>query len=199
MPKPESSFVRGYESGNFAYAYETQNFETWKQTHQLDNETDAYRIGALMGFFSSLETHEVPSELRELVQRERANEANRQLCRDSGISPWWIIYEVDSIQIPSSYVELCHNWYGGQDCMLYAVSSTGNLTLGNRKPLGVETREQWYLSIWQSLSVDVGYARRSAAKSNHEDLEELAHFETWVDQKCEIIAESFDLTEWEGA
>jgi hypothetical protein len=120
---------------------------------------------------------------------------------------------IDGIVIPERFVALCSRWYGGQGCMLYAVSSTGGLTIGTIRPPGCCTNEQWYYSIWRDLSVDVMYARRAAESTcndydprydGHFDFEELQsdcaelrEFEEWVDARCDDLCADYDLDDWE--
>lgn len=103
---------------------------------------------------------------------------------------------VNSIVIPESFVDLCKGWSGDTGCMLYAVSSTGNLTIGTIRPGGCDCDEQWYYSIWLDLSVDVAYNRRLAG-NDHEDYPTLVDFEHWVDKQCDRLCESYGLDEWE--
>ena len=121
---------------------------------------------------------------------------------------------VDSIIIPAQFVRLCNDWYGGQDCMLYAVSSTGNLTLGNRRPRGCDTDEKWYYAIWCELASDVCHARRIAEKTCNEfdahygygdmteqDLidacAELRDFEDWCDEQVDALCADYGLEDWD--
>jgi hypothetical protein len=104
---------------------------------------------------------------------------------------------VNSIEIPDEYRELCSGWYDGMD-MLYAITSTGGLTIGSIRPRGADSIEKWYYSIWCDLSVDVGYARRAAEKSGHEDAAALSEFEDWVDARVDELATSYDLEDWDG-
>jgi hypothetical protein len=108
------------------------------------------------------------------------------------------IIPVDSIEIPCEYLELCNSWYDGMDDMLYAIASTGRLTIGSIRPRGADTDEKWYLSIWHNLSCDVCYARRSAEKSGHEDHDALNEFEDWVDAQVDMLATSYGLEDWDG-
>ena len=108
---------------------------------------------------------------------------------------------VNSIQIPDKYVDLCCEWHGSIHCMLYAVSSTGGLTLGRRSPGESRSDEQWYLSLWQSLSSDVMRARLAAEEgSNGEyvftDAPLLLEFENWVDAIVDRLTEEYDLADW---
>jgi len=110
---------------------------------------------------------------------------------------------VDSIVIPGRFIDLCEGWYGGIGCMLYAVSSTGGLTLGTLRPEGCETEEKWYLTLWRNLSADVYRARRcawddQAYPEGHEDIDALCEFEGWVDEQVGQLEESYQLTDWEN-
>ena len=91
--------------------------------------------------------------------------------------------QVDSIQIPEEFVALACHWYSGVD-MLYAVASTGNLTLGNRRPYNDDegrycTDQEWYRSIWSELSCDISYCLR-LMPADHEDHEEMTRFAEFV-------------------
>jgi hypothetical protein len=92
--------------------------------------------------------------------------------------------QVDSIQIPTEFVVLASHWYYGQSDMLYAVSSTGNLNLGNRRPYNDDegrpcTDLEWYRSIWSELSCDISYCLRKMPV-DHEDHEEMTRFSEFV-------------------
>jgi len=107
------------------------------------------------------------------------------------------VIPVDSIVIPDRFVMLASGWYDGSGDMLYAVASTGGLTMGSIRPLGADTPEKWYLSIWRDLSVDIGYAVRAAKRSGHEDYEALSEFEDWVDAQVDALVESYSLEDWD--
>lgn len=47
--------------------------------------------------------------------------------------------ELVQIDIPQEFIKLAGEWYSNQDDMLYAVSSAGEVTLGDRTPLNEET------------------------------------------------------------
>lgn len=105
-----------------------------------------------------------------------------------------------AVQVPHEYVELCESWHSGQSDLLYAISSTGNLTIGNRRPLGCDTDEKWHLSLFEDLTCDIGYAVRTAAKASpngHGDLEQLKEFQTWADDKATELRTAYALDEWE--
>ena len=109
---------------------------------------------------------------------------------------------IDSIKIPSRFVRVASHWYSGMSDMLYAVSSTGGLTLGTTRPVGCETDEQWYLTIWRDLSVDTACALRAAyevRESNNpevDDYGDLWDFNKWVNGIVERLEESYNLVGW---
>ena len=74
-----SELSRGFDSGNYDAAYETETFTS------PTGETGFYRIGYLIGFFSSCELHEIPYEWRYCVERYRlwwdtVVESNKVVC-----------------------------------------------------------------------------------------------------------------------
>lgn len=110
---------------------------------------------------------------------------------------------VNSIMIPGRFVTVCENWHSGINCKLYAVSSTGNLTTGTRRPSGCNSDEQWYLTIWNELYSDIGYARRAAVMDSESDPAckgdaiILGEFEDWVDVVCAELSTEYGLDDWE--
>ena len=60
-----------------------------------------------------------------------------------------------TLKIPSKFVKLATEWHGGQDSMLYAVSSTGSLSIGNRKPIWANDEESWFLGLLERLTDEV--------------------------------------------
>ena len=108
---------------------------------------------------------------------------------------------VDSIKIPGWVMALCEGWHGGQECMLYAVCSTGGLTTGTMCPISdfddYDDRDRkWYLTIWNNFSGDLGYAARAARRDNHEDAAELSRAGKWADEVCERLADDYGLEDW---
>ena len=118
---------------------------------------------------------------------------------------------VNSIVIPARFVDLCGQWYNGRGDLLYAVSSTGNLTIGDRCPMGCTSEEKWYLFLWMGLANDVGYAVRSAKKGlnssdendggdgdgHDRDYPLLVAFETYADEIADQLAIEYGLDDWE--
>jgi len=105
---------------------------------------------------------------------------------------------VDSVRVPDDICRLCSDWHGGMGCMLYAVASSGNLTIGTDRPYGADSDEKWYLSIWTEFSVDMGCAARIARDSGHEDADDLEDAERWIDSVCDDLAASYGLEDWDG-
>jgi len=87
--KEKTAFSRGEDHGNYENAYVT---ETWDEGRVLDwarrtfvgiGEQECAILGALLGFFSSYELHEVPSEQRETLECVRRTEHLWRMGGDS--------------------------------------------------------------------------------------------------------------------
>ncbi len=104
-----------------------------------------------------------------------------------------------TIEIPEGYVDLCNDWSRSANCMLYAVASTGGLTIGTMRPEGCDDN-QWHYTIWRDLSVEVHCAVRAASKGHedHEDRAALVEFEVWVDCMVDQLCEEYGLADWDG-
>jgi hypothetical protein len=59
----------GFCAGNYCNGYETEDYDETEK--QRDGQNGFYRIGFLLGFFSSYESHEIPPEHREEVDTYR--------------------------------------------------------------------------------------------------------------------------------
>jgi hypothetical protein len=101
---------------------------------------------------------------------------------------------VNSIEIPAEFVQLASEWYDGQASMLYAVASTGGLTLGSVRPytddeeikeMGIiyyrrpMTDEEWYRSLWDGLESELYRAMK------HDKEGELTEFYAWVEKQIQ--------------
>ncbi len=107
---------------------------------------------------------------------------------------------VDSIVISDRFVRAIDGWEGSESCMLRAITSTGNLTIGTHRPRGCDTDEKWYLTIWRELSADLACVVRMANNNDcddRDDFEVLAEFEAWTDEQIERLEESYGLAEWD--
>ncbi len=104
---------------------------------------------------------------------------------------------VDSIKIPSEFVMLANDWYNGQGDLLYAVSSTGGLTLGSQKPKAHWTDEQWYLHVWRGLAADVCSAMQVAVKGRDDDAQALSRFHNFASQTVGQLEAAYKLSDWD--
>lgn len=74
--KDQVEFNRGFARGNYASAYETEDYGATQK--DLIGQNGFYRIGHLLGFFSSFELDEIPDvliysvPLRDEVEHYRA-------------------------------------------------------------------------------------------------------------------------------
>lgn len=72
MKTKTEKFSRGFYRGNYANAYECQDWGTWYADHCTDIErrSDEYQEGLLLGFFSSYEIDEIsdPTEAETVAQ-----------------------------------------------------------------------------------------------------------------------------------
>lgn len=146
--------------------------------------------------------HELTQEGVDYVREALADTG---CCQELWPTVWGIEPKipVDSIRIPEEFMELCEDWYGGIGCMLYAVSSTGGLTLGTLRPEGCDTKEKWYLTLWRNLAADVYHTRRCAGDEKcypegHEDMPAICEFEEWVDNVIIRLEESYGLADWDA-
>ena len=103
--------------------------------------------------------------------------------------------EINSIKIPDEFVDLCEGWHGGQSSMLYAISSTENLTTGSIKPPRAETDEQWYLGLWRELSMEIYRNIKAAREYEPGDVDALTRFDGFVDGKIAEMEADFGLTD----
>jgi len=116
---------------------------------------------------------------------------------------------VNSIETPQRFLQVAAGWHSGQGCMLYAVSSSGGLFTGTDAPVGCNSDQEWYITLWRDLSVDVGRARRSASEAYEDlvadtydgefamDVDCLGEYEDWVDKVCSDLEASYGLSDWE--
>ena len=104
--------------------------------------------------------------------------------------------ELLEIEVPAEFVSLASYWYDGQNDKLYAIASTGNLTMGTIRPYSTEcvrmmNDHEWHRSLFSDLSCDIRNDRKSAEKSGHEDADELQRFEQWADSIVEKMDEVY--------
>lgn len=101
------------------------------------------------------------------------------------------------VEIPAEFIELCSGWAGDTDCMLRAIDSTGDLTLGTIRPRDDDgapmSDRAWHASLWSSLGCDIRYCVRMARKGGHEDLPALQAFEEFADSTHEMLCREYGL------
>lgn len=69
-----ANFTRGYDRGNYAAAYESQDWDSWYAKHCTDDDmaSPEYREGCLLGFYSSFDLDEIAdARLRDAVRELR--------------------------------------------------------------------------------------------------------------------------------
>lgn len=110
--------------------------------------------------------------------------------------------QINSIEIPRQYVDLCKDWYDGQNSTLYAIASTGNLTLGSIRPRVYDsdrymTDEEWYWSLFSDLGVELRQIIRNIEKQDKEneveDYEELKDFIEWTEEIEDGLSEEYGI------
>lgn len=111
---------------------------------------------------------------------------------------------INSIQVPSEFVALASEWYCGSGSMLYAIASTGNLTIGQYRPRNMDTGLpmtdlEWYSSLYFELSCELGQCLGGLRKyidpsspnpfldKDVDSYNQLMEFEKWADQQVEKI------------
>lgn len=60
---------KGFDHGNYRSAYEVETYDNEDTT--LNGQSDFFRIGYLLGFFSSYELSEIPAIERDAVEYYR--------------------------------------------------------------------------------------------------------------------------------
>jgi len=71
------------------------------------------------------------------------------------------VMDLNNVEFPERFVRTAGEWYGGQGCILYAVSSTGGLTRGSIRPdlcdddgnYTPATDEAWIRYLWDELDI----------------------------------------------
>ena len=69
----------GFDAGNYANAYDTQNLEdAWAQRNAL-LESEDWGAAFLLGFFSSYELHEIPGDARDRFDEAYYSDAGQRV------------------------------------------------------------------------------------------------------------------------
>lgn len=61
---------KGFDAGNYASSYQTENYDEVLNT--IGGQTGFWRVGFLLGFFSSYELQEIPARHRVWVAHYRS-------------------------------------------------------------------------------------------------------------------------------
>lgn len=94
-------------------------------------------------------------------------------------------------------MSLCHHWHGGQSTNLYAIASTGNLTLGTVRPTDCETDEEWYVNLWDGLDAELSRLVRQVSTNDPDnaDLAVLDRFQRFASQTADRLRAEYELQE----
>lgn len=108
--------------------------------------------------------------------------------------------ELIDVQIPFEFVEIASQWYSGSASMLYAITSTGGLTIGTCRPLSCESDQQWQILLFDCLESELSYIRRWMEKNpdreESDDLDAIAQFEEWVEETSNRLRKEYNLEDW---
>lgn len=58
-----TEFSRGFDRGNYASAYESEDWPSWYDANDIGNTSAPYCEGVILGFFSSFELDEISDEI----------------------------------------------------------------------------------------------------------------------------------------
>ena len=107
------------------------------------------------------------------------------------------VTEVNSIQVPERFVELASTWYSGSDSMLYAITSTGNLTTGGIRPNipfeGPMSDEEWYVDLFDNLSCELYHLLKMNSQHVEKHKEELTAFMEWAEEQADILRHEYGI------
>lgn len=106
--------------------------------------------------------------------------------------------EINSIQIPEEFIDLCNPWHSGQDSMMYAIASTGNLTTGEVRPYDAfddrhYTDEEWYVNLFVSLEIEIYQLLKLNSSTVDEQRADLEEFQKWVENIVEKLTHEYNL------
>ena len=78
------------------------------------------------------------------------------------------------------FAELCSQWHGGQESMMYAIASTGSLSFGKYRPHGCEDDEIWMIRLLTNLKNEIKHCLPHA---ENDDIKSLKSFQRFVKQQ----------------
>ena len=103
---------------------------------------------------------------------------------------------INSIQIPDEFLQLASEWHGGQDSILYAIASTGNLTLGTTMPCDLNTQEEWYVHLWDELDVELNHLCNQLKQRKTDpdfDIPKIGEFQKYAEETAERLRSEYSL------
>ena len=106
--------------------------------------------------------------------------------------------EINSIQVPEEFIDLCNPWHSGQDSMMYAIASTGNLTTGDVRPYDAYedrhyTDEEWYVNLFVQLEVEICQLLKLSSPAVDDQRYELTEFQKWTEGIIEKLKHEYGL------
>ena len=90
---------------------------------------------------------------------------------------------INAIAIPDELQQLASGWYDGSGSMLYAITTTGGLTLGTIRPLEdgrPMTNHEWYASLFSGLACELNHCARLAKKGKEKRALEIWKEWAWI-------------------
>lgn len=99
------------------------------------------------------------------------------------------------IAIPEEFVQCCAEWHRGSASMMYAISSTGALSLGTNRPLGCGTDEKWMWHLLNELESEIYSSLRITKKVLRplpREHQRLTEFSAFVSKELEKFPEPED-------
>ena len=91
------------------------------------------------------------------------------------------------MSVPLEYVELCEAWHGGASSMMYAISSTGDLTIGSIRPKNDDdnpmTDDEWICHLYKKLFGELYTLISRLNKKDDNNYDLLSKFEIWVQKR----------------
>jgi hypothetical protein len=78
--------------------------------------------------------------------------------------------------------------------MLNTVYSVAMLRLGDCRPVGCDTDEKWYYTIWREFADDLAWAAKQAKSFGDVDADELNKAKEWSESICTDLEESYGLS-----
>jgi hypothetical protein len=186
--------VEGFIYDGEVYCYYCGDGDGGDDPYEGESDTPTHCAGCGVPII-----HELTIDGVEYV-REQLSDNTYGCCRELWPTVWadydiQPMIPVDSIEIPVGFQHLCKGREGATIGTIYAVSSSGGLTIGTLRPEGCDTDEKWYLTIWRNLAAEAFYIRCKAGEDSA-DHRELIEFEFWVDEQVERLEQSYGLADW---